>query len=72
MRSKAWLAAPVLLAHADVTKTLNIFQWVQNLGTRRYFCAQVAGAPPYCSIPGHGSQGQLAVHLYGVGVWRLN
>ena len=52
MRSKAWLAArvslrlarlrstraaaPVLLAHAEVTKTLNIFQWVQNLGTRQY------------------------------------
>ena len=29
-------AAPVLLTHADVTKTLNIFQWVQNLGTLRY------------------------------------
>ena len=36
MRSKAWLAAPVLLAHADVTKNILFFQWVQNLGTRRY------------------------------------
>ena len=36
MRSKAWLAAPVLLAHANVTENRNIFQWVQNLGTPRY------------------------------------
>ncbi len=49
MRSKAWLAArvslrlahlsstraaaPVLLAHAEVTKHIIFFQWVQNLGT---------------------------------------
>jgi hypothetical protein len=26
-------AAPVLLAHAEVTKTYYYFQWVQNLGT---------------------------------------
>ena len=36
MRSKAWLTAPVLLAHAEVTKTLYFFQWVRNLGTPRY------------------------------------
>jgi hypothetical protein len=30
MRSKAWLAAPVLLAHAEVTKNIIFFQWVQN------------------------------------------
>ena len=29
------VAAPVLLAHAEVTKNHNIFQWVQNLGTPR-------------------------------------
>jgi hypothetical protein len=46
MRSKAWLAAPVLLAHADVTKTLNIFQWVQNLGVRRYLA-------PYFTLASH-------------------
>ena len=28
--------APVLLAHAEVTKNINCFQWVQNLGTPRY------------------------------------
>ena len=28
-------AAPVLLAHADVTKNILFLQWVQNLGTRR-------------------------------------
>ncbi len=33
MCSKAWLAAPVLLAHAEVTANIIIFQWVQNLGT---------------------------------------
>ena len=33
MRSKAWLAAPVLLAHAEVTKNTIFFQWVRNLGT---------------------------------------
>jgi hypothetical protein len=38
MRSKAWLAAPILLAHAEVTKNIIFFQWVQNLGTRRYCC----------------------------------
>jgi hypothetical protein len=38
-RSKAWLAAPVLLAHAEVTKNILFFQWVQNLGTPRYVCA---------------------------------
>ena len=26
-------AAPVLLAHAEVTKNILFFQWVQNLGT---------------------------------------
>jgi hypothetical protein len=52
MRSKAWLAArmslwlarlrstrvaaPVLLAHANVTKIITFFQFVQNLGTQRY------------------------------------
>ncbi len=39
MLSKAWLAAPVLLAHAEgrVAENINIFfQWVQNLGTPRY------------------------------------
>ena len=36
MRSKARLAAPVLLAHAEVTKNILYFQWVQNLGTPRY------------------------------------
>ncbi len=37
MRPQAWLAAPVLLAHAEVTKKHNIFfQWVQNLGTPWY------------------------------------
>jgi hypothetical protein len=29
-------AAPSLLAHAEVTKTLFYIQWVQNLGTQRY------------------------------------
>ena len=29
-------AAPVLHAHAEVTKTLNIFRWVQNLGILWY------------------------------------
>ena len=29
-------AAPVLLAHANVTENINIFQWVPNLGTQRY------------------------------------
>ncbi len=29
-------AAPVLLAHAEVTKIILFFQWVQNLGTLRY------------------------------------
>ncbi len=28
-------AAPGLLAHAEVTKNTTIFQWVQNVGTRR-------------------------------------
>ena len=29
-------AAPVLLAHAEVTKIIIFFQWVQNLGTQRH------------------------------------
>ena len=29
------VAAPVLLAHAEVTKNIIFFEWVQNLGTRR-------------------------------------
>ena len=45
-------AAPVLLAHAEVTKSILFFQWVQSLGTRRYqfshsrvcACAQRPGA----------------------------
>ncbi len=36
MRSKAWLATPVLLAHAEVTETIVFFQWVQTLGTPQY------------------------------------
>ena len=32
-------AAPVLLAHAEVTENIIFFQWVQNLGTRRYVSA---------------------------------
>ena len=30
------LHAPVLLAHANVTENMNIFQWVQNVGTLPY------------------------------------
>ena len=38
-------AAPVLLAHAEVTEsTINIFQWVQNLGTPR--CCTVISCDP--------------------------
>ena len=35
MHSKAWLAAPVLFVRT-VTESMIFFQWVQNLGTRRY------------------------------------
>ena len=31
-----WLAAPVLLAPADVTENIEYFKWIQNLGTPRY------------------------------------
>ena len=34
-------AAPVLLTHAVVTKTLYIFQWIQNLGTLWYFACHI-------------------------------
>jgi hypothetical protein len=38
MRSKAWLAAPVLLTHPEVTAYIICFQWIPNLGTPRYAC----------------------------------
>ena len=45
VRSKAWLAAPGLLAHAEVTKII-VFQWVQNLGTPLcMFAASMASTP---------------------------
>ena len=37
-------AAPVLLAHAEVTKNIVFFQWV-NLGNPRYSCAGAARMP---------------------------
>ena len=37
-------AAPVLLAHAEVTKNI-FFQWVQNLGTRRVHTLRASHPP---------------------------
>ena len=39
-------AAPVLLAHANVTECIDIFQWVQNLGTPRYSADAPAEGQP--------------------------
>ena len=40
-------AAPVLLAHAEVTKNILFVQWVQNLGTPRYNSAHWVQAATY-------------------------
>ena len=50
MRSKAWLAAPVLLAHAEGTKNIPFFQWVQNVGIPRYW--RLAGQSRHCTHTG--------------------
>jgi hypothetical protein len=71
MRSKAWLAARQSFSRTlRSQKTLNIFQWVQNLGTRR-FCrskhrptnlprssvplVEVCTSPPLCEHMTHES-----------------
>ncbi len=40
-------AAPVLLAHAEVTENIIMFQWVQTLGTPRYICRSRPMMRPY-------------------------
>ena len=54
MRSKAWLAAQVLLAHTEVTKNIIFFQWVRNLGTPRFAHAGVTETNT-CGTPAAGA-----------------
>ena len=45
MRSEAWLAAPCLLAHANVTENINIF----SMGPRLRYPTEIVASASYCS-----------------------